>query len=58
MLRIKTSSIVVVVVLGGDGGDGGGDVECFGLSISADAVFSFSNHQPRNEAIYLLHTIV
>jgi len=42
---------------GGGGGDGGG-IECFGVSISANAVFSFSNHRPRNNAIYLLHTIV
>ena len=48
---MKTSLIVVAVVLDGDGGDGGGDVECFGVSISASAIFSFSNHQPRNKAI-------
>lgn len=42
----------------GDGGGGDGGIGRFGVSISANAVFSFSNHQPRNNTVYLLHTIV
>lgn len=46
MLRMKTRGIVgVVVVVMVRVHDGGG----IGVDISANALFSYSNHQPRNK---------